>query len=371
MTRTTHKTCTPGSVTSGFTLVELLVVIAVIGILIGMLLPAVQSARESARRLVCRSNIRQLALAVLSYESARQVFPPATTGEPDKCPGSFDGSTRRATWVVKVMPFMEQQDLFARYDDSVSPADARNAAVRSATIPTMLCPSDSFNREPFMGSEGTESASFGDNWARGNYGANSSLAYLRSSPTAYDYWSGSSPEGWANPARRCVMGFNKAISMRQMTDGASKTALLLELRAGISAFDARGVWALGNPGSATLWGHGGSTGNPGDGMGPNENDPAGEDVLNCRQLREAHGGAIALANKGMPCWGDAYLWEGPLGQAGARSLHSGGVTVAFCDGSARWIDDSIDALPSTFESLSLWDKLLLSADGQVVANSDF
>lgn len=359
-----------GRTATGFTLVEVLVVIAVIGTLIGMLLPAVQAARESARRASCRNNIRQLALAVLGYENARRVFPPGTTGEPDKDPGGFDGSIRRATWVVKVLPFMEQQDLYSRYDDSVSPADDRNAPVRSATIATMLCPTDSFNRQPFMGSQGDESASFHDNWARGNYGANSSLAFLRSSPTSYDYWSGSSTEGWSNNKRRCVMGFNTAIAMRELTDGASKTALVLELRAGISAFDVRGVWALGNPGSATLWGHGGSTGNPTDGIGPNDNEQNADDVINCPQLRNAYGGALGLAGKGMPCWGNAPMWDNSLDQGGARSMHSGGVMVALCDGSARWISDTIDVLPSTLDSLSVWDKLMLSADGQVVAISD-
>jgi prepilin-type N-terminal cleavage/methylation domain-containing protein len=110
----------------GFTLVELLVVIAIIGALVAMLLPAVQAAREAARRVQCMNSLKQTALAVLDFEQATKLLPAA--GDFDAVEKSMKyqalGSYYRVelrsgvekSWVVKILPYMEQQQLASQFD---------------------------------------------------------------------------------------------------------------------------------------------------------------------------------------------------------------------------------------------------------------
>ncbi len=92
----------------GFTLVELLAVIAIIGLLVSLLLPAVQSARESARRAHCGNNVRQLALGCLAHLNQHGSFPSAGwgwcwTGDPDR---GF-GKSQPGSWAFSVLSFIE------------------------------------------------------------------------------------------------------------------------------------------------------------------------------------------------------------------------------------------------------------------------
>ena len=96
----------------GFTLVELLVVVALVAMLIGLLLPAVNGAREASRRAICMNQLRQIALASIQHESAHHHFPTGGwgfnwVGDPDR---GF-GEHQPGGWVYGVLPFIEQNDL--------------------------------------------------------------------------------------------------------------------------------------------------------------------------------------------------------------------------------------------------------------------
>ncbi len=103
---------------TGFTLVELLVVIAIIGILVGLLLPAVQAAREAARRTQCVNNIRNLALSVVNFEGAKKSYPGyQNLFAFQKAGASGEPSGKVGTWVVALLPYLEQQPLADNWDD--------------------------------------------------------------------------------------------------------------------------------------------------------------------------------------------------------------------------------------------------------------
>lgn len=103
----------------GFTLVELLVVIAIIGVLIGLLLPAIQAAREAARKNQCTNKLKQIGLGLQQHEGAQKKLPPLTStnvnyAQPGNNQATVSATTQQAgfSWIVKILPFMEERALF-------------------------------------------------------------------------------------------------------------------------------------------------------------------------------------------------------------------------------------------------------------------
>lgn len=117
---------------AGFSLVELLAVVAILGTLVSLSLPAVQTARESARRSACSNNLRQMGIAILNYESARRWFPP----------GDDALSGRHHAWSSFILPFLEEEKTAKRINYSQRWNDPRgNAEIADVVISTYVCPS--------------------------------------------------------------------------------------------------------------------------------------------------------------------------------------------------------------------------------------
>src|SRR5688572_22214943 len=123
----------------GFTLIELLVVIAIIAVLIGLLLPAVQAAREAARRAQCVNNLKQLGIATHNYMDVHGIFPSQVGG----LPTWHVQSDYRTSWMVQILPMMEQTNLFNAYNFNADRAaySATNSTVMATPIATFTCPS--------------------------------------------------------------------------------------------------------------------------------------------------------------------------------------------------------------------------------------
>jgi prepilin-type N-terminal cleavage/methylation domain-containing protein len=119
----------------GFTLIEMLVVIAIIAILIALLVPAVQKVREAAAQTTCRNNLKQLALGCHSYESAYKSLPTLYSA------GTNDG------WIVQMLPYIEQTALWNSYTpfSAANPSgwqNSVNASVVRTPVAALMCPSD-------------------------------------------------------------------------------------------------------------------------------------------------------------------------------------------------------------------------------------
>lgn len=124
----------------GFTLLELLTVVAIVGVLIALLLPAAQSAREASRRSQCGARLRDVGIALHQYHDIFQAFPPSVIGT--------DATGMLHTWMTLLLPHMEQEELHRRYNFDVRFDHLSNATMVATVVAAYVCPS-SFEKEWF------------------------------------------------------------------------------------------------------------------------------------------------------------------------------------------------------------------------------
>ncbi|QDT66383.1 DUF1559 domain-containing protein [Calycomorphotria hydatis] len=244
----------------GFTLVELLVVIAIIAILIALLLPAVQQAREAARRSQCKNNLKQIALALHNYHDNYITFPPgvctwrpASTGvsQAKLCHPTSNGRTITVggdevvsadhagwTWTAFILPYMEQTAIFntlgvnnTRPIDFIRVLETGDADAQSTLTPleAFRCPSDP---APILSDVYYFDAS--------NAKMSTSVGTRRLQLPVTQYVAAHTTTGYAPAAwfpcdtessadqHRGVFGLNSRTRMRQITDGTSNTLLVGE-----------------------------------------------------------------------------------------------------------------------------------------------
>ena len=127
------------SARGGFTLVELLVVIAIIAILVLLLLPAINAAREAARMSICKNNIRQMGVAIHNHHGAKKRLPSGwevdDASEPDGPPGW--------AWGYRLLPYLEEHVLYERqFHDRLPAGDHENEEALEVPVSVFLCPTD-------------------------------------------------------------------------------------------------------------------------------------------------------------------------------------------------------------------------------------
>ncbi len=306
---------------SAFTLVELLVVITIIGILISLLLPAVQSAREAARRMQCSNNLKQVGLAMHQYHEALGSLPV----------GAY--STAWGTWLVAVMPYIEQQALYNLYGSvGMYDGDTRyfiaDTSVVTNRIAAYQCASDTPNVGYDNITKHNIVVNYGTTGFVGSVTTEDALANLNG--VVYNGAPFSMAGGPSLPA--------KAYNFAQIPDGLSNTLLLSEVVQG-TGYDLRGyAWWGPAAGFSTY-------------LSPNSSQ---SDILQ-------DAGYCVNDGSNPPCYGP-HSSSQPMMMA-ARSRHPGGVNVALCDGSVRFITDNI--------AIDTWRAMSTTKGGEVVSNDVF
>jgi prepilin-type N-terminal cleavage/methylation domain-containing protein len=334
----------------GFTLVELLVVVAIIGTLVGLLLPAVQSAREAARRSACGNNVRQLAIAAHNYQTARSAFPPSMLHTPGTTFVSNNGS-----WAIhgRILPYLEETAMASKlnleqaWDDGFTTVDLTKnwGTVKDARIGSFFCPSESNLVSRTKARSGAEVPYVFPH----TYGFNVGTWFV------YDPATGQGGDGAFHP--------NSRFTPAHFTDGLSKTLCIAEVKAFTpyvrNTTDPGSSYPAQSPPTDAAAIVGLATGmSAGDTkLGPALNDNTGHTEWPDGRVHHSGFTTTLPPNTRVPYQSGSITYdfdynsrqEGSSATAKtfaaitARSYHGGFVTVAMMDGSTAVVADSIEA----------------------------
>ncbi len=274
----------------GFSLIELLVVISIIGVLIALLLPAVQQAREAARRVQCTNNLKQVALATLSYAETHGTLPLGSLGQQGYSSGSF---------FLGILPFLEQKVVYDIMNFDVNYGETQNVTVSNCRPSVLVCPSDpaAFG---FVVIDGAFSFELSTLPARVRY-----TSYAGSTGTFYQY--SRLPERLYQ--QNGLILHRLTVGLAEITDGTSNTFLLGE----------RAHTKLAEP-WRTEW-HWWSSGYHGDTLFD----------------------TLYPLNPFQKLPNIAADFDVPAHVSAASSMHPGGAQFAMADGSVRSVADGIDS----------------------------